>query len=98
MPLRPALLDRHIPALAVTGLGETLTKCTAEREPNLGWARAVKDTDHRHAPDCARAASGQATAAPPRRVMKSRRLLIRSHRRRGPGAWEALRAQAPWRS
>ena len=50
LALRPALLDRQIPALAVTGLGETLTKCTAEREPNPGWARAVKDTDHRHHP------------------------------------------------
>ena len=48
-------------------------------------------------PCCARAASGHATAAPPRSVMNSRR-FIRSPRRRGRAASAARRGRAPWRS
>ena len=74
LALRPALLDRQIPALAVTGLGETLAKCTAEREPNPGWARAVKDTDHGHAPGlCTR------RERPSRRAAKQRDELASLH-------------------
>ena len=46
---------------------------------------------------CARAASGQDAAAPPRSVMKSRR-LIRSPRRRARAASAESSIQAPWRS
>src|SRR6516162_1144123 len=49
--------------------------------------------------DCGgRATSGHAAAAPPSSVMKSRRLLTRSPRRRGQGASAARRDPAPSRS
>ena len=47
---------------------------------------------------CARAASGHAAAAPPSSVMNSRRLIIRSPRRRWPRGRAGLRGQAPLRS
>jgi hypothetical protein len=47
---------------------------------------------------CARAASGQAAAAPPSSVMKSRRFIIRSPRRRGRAGSVALQGRALSRS
>jgi len=46
---------------------------------------------------CARAASGHAAAVPPSSLMKSRRPIIRSPRRRGRVASEAPRCRAPSR-
>jgi hypothetical protein len=56
---------------------------------------AINPPIRRTRPDCrARAVNGHA-AAPPSSVMNSRRLIIRSPRRRGRGASAALRGQAP---
>jgi tripartite-type tricarboxylate transporter receptor subunit TctC len=50
-------------------------------------------------PDCcARAASGHAAAAPPSSVMKSRRRITRSPRRRLPEWFAGRLGRAPWRS
>jgi hypothetical protein len=43
----------------------------------------------------ARPASGHEAIAPPISVMNSRRVLIRSPRRREQAAWRALRGRAP---
>jgi hypothetical protein len=61
LALSPAIFDRYVSALNVAGSPQA--RC------------AMEESDHRVAGCCARAASGHVTAAPPRRLMKSCRLM-----------------------
>ena len=71
--LGPAVCDRDVLAFDKAGLLQALAKCAQT-------VRARVDVEPRNpitgiAGCCARAASGQATAAPPNNVMNSRRLM-----------------------
>ncbi len=76
-----------------SGLGGTRPGCVAY------WPGAVvlRNPITGIAGCCARAASGHATAAPPRSVMNSRR-FIRSPRRRARAVWQECRGRVSWRS
>ena len=73
LALRPAIFDRHVPALDIAGFAQAL----AERAPDgarTGQAiRLPRNPITGIAGCCARAAIGHAAAAPPRSVMNSRR-------------------------
>jgi hypothetical protein len=93
--------------MTIQGLG-FLTPCRARGRRESGsdggglgssaaglWSTPIRRI---RPPCCAPAASGQAAAALPSSVMNSRRLIIRSPRRRGRAASAALRGRAPSRS
>src|SRR6266566_4814420 len=79
--LRPAILDRHILALDVSGFTKALAEC-GQMACTIDRRRAAEESNHWNR---LRAASGHANA-PPSNVMNSRRLLIQSPRRRGRSA------------
>jgi hypothetical protein len=71
LALRSAVFDHDVLALDVAGLLQALAECaqTVREDPITGFTAAAP------APR-----AGHATAAPPRRVMKSRRLIRSPHR------------------
>src|SRR5262249_38591444 len=73
--LRPAVLDRHILALDVAGFTKALAEC-GQIACTIDGPRATQESDHRH---CAllraRGERPRRAAAPPSRVMRSRRLM-----------------------
>src|SRR5262247_4018333 len=79
--LRPAILDRHILALDEVGFTKALAEC-GQISCTIDRRRAAEEPDHRHRRLLR--ARGDAAAAPPSRVMNSRR-LIRSARRLAVG-------------
>ena len=97
-PLHPVVFDRHVVTFDVAGFVEALAK-----RRHKGALASDLTLESRTNPTtgsagcCARAASGQAAAIPPRSVMNSRR-FIRSPRRRwrAPLAAPRCRALAPF--
>jgi hypothetical protein len=98
----PAIIPFVVPPTARPGRCRLTVSTTSSNAPQLPcFTSDARDSPLSHpttgiAACCARAVSGHA-AAPPSSVMKSRRLLIRSPRRRGRAASAALRGRDPAR-
>ena len=74
LAVRPAVFDRDVPALDIAGLAQTL----AERAPRwhvIGQSIRCGETRSPASPAAARAPRAATAAAPPRRLMNSRRRI-----------------------
>src|SRR5262245_16508642 len=95
--LRPAILDRHVLALGITGFTNALPECAVTRYARSAGSETLRNPMVGSFPACcARAVSGH-VAAPPSSAMNSR-LFTRSPRRRGRAKSTALRGRAHWQS
>src|SRR5262245_23623652 len=96
--IRPAVFDRYIPALDITGFAQTLRNATTNGANDSADA-LLRNPITGIAGCCARAASGHVAAAPPSRPMNSRRFIfavIRSPRRRWRAASAVPPSRVPW--
>ena len=74
LALRPAVFDRHVPALDIAGFAQALAERAHDGTAVPSGDALLRNPITGIAGCCACAASGQAAAAPPSSVMNSRRL------------------------
>ena len=74
LALRPAIFDRHVPALEIAGFAQALAKGTQTARERSGDS-LPRNPISGNADRCAREVSGHIAAAPPTKAMNSRRFM-----------------------